>query len=76
MLPSVTLAVFTLTLAALPWAEGACVANTSSSTDLQSALTQGGPGHILSLCPGQVYKLQGALNYTAANQVSHCVRRF
>lgn len=48
----------------------ACTASSSSTTDLQSALQQGGDGYTLQLCAGDTYNLDQVLNYTAPNQVS------
>ena len=49
--------------------QAACTSSTSSTTDIQNALTQGGEGFTLQLCQGETYNLDQVLNYTAANQV-------
>lgn len=53
-------------------AHGACVPNTTSTTDLQASLTSGGANYTLSLCAGSTYTLDDVLNMTAPGQVSHC----
>jgi hypothetical protein len=54
----------------LPTCSAACTPSSTSTEDLQSALTSGGEGYVLQLCAGETYSLQQPLNYTAANQVS------
>jgi hypothetical protein len=49
--------------------QAACTSSTTSTIDIQNALTQGGEGYTLQLCQGETYNLDQVLNYTAANQV-------
>ena len=49
---------------------GDCVANTTSTMDMQLQLQAGGANFTLSLCQGQIYSLTDILNFTNTNQVS------
>ncbi|WOO77549.1 uncharacterized protein LOC62_01G001123 [Vanrija pseudolonga] len=59
-----SLAVLTL----LTLTSGACLPNSTSSTALQAALTQGGAGYVLSLCPNEVYDLSQPLAFASPDQ--------
>lgn len=56
------------------YVRAACMSSSSSTTDLQNALEQGGEGYTLQLCAGETYSLDQVLNYTAPNQVRSDIR--